>query len=231
MQSMYSSNPKEGPLRAEDRFTWRSFDVRGLLPPDWREACLRAADRAAMTMMKPSSVTSRETDPDSPLPIFSLDGFRVRELLPWAYEFYQGLFREFAALCSSEPVLPALENSHGAVLNVLRGNAMRYECHVDSNPIEGLLYITDNPPGTGGELVVANSQDARSVEDVDRDASVIYPVAGNLIFFDGRRFAHYVRPLKSASGLRVVLAMNYYTESSPESARPKDLDRHLFPGS
>jgi hypothetical protein len=57
---------------------------------------------------------------------------------------------------------------------------------------------------------------------------VIRPHAGHLIFFDGRRHPHYARPLASASDARIVAVMNLYTESCPESTRPRDLNLHLF---
>jgi hypothetical protein len=46
--------------------------------------------------------------------------------------------------------------------------------------------------------------------------------------FDGRRHPHYARPLASASDVRIVAVMNFYTESCPESTRPQDLNLHLF---
>ena len=63
---------------------------------------------------------------------------------------------------------------------------------------------------------------------MERDCSVIRPHAGHLIFFDGRRYPHYARPLTLESDLRVVAVMNFYTESYPESTRPLELNRHLF---
>ena len=30
--------------------------------------------------------------------------------------------------------------------------------------------------------------------------------------------------------MRVVAVMNFYTESFPESTRPEELNRHLYPG-
>jgi hypothetical protein len=57
---------------------------------------------------------------------------------------------------------------------------------------------------------------------------VIRPHAGHLIFFVGRRHPHYARQLASASDVRIVAVMNFYTESCPESTRPRDLDLHLF---
>ena len=214
---------------SRSRFSWRTFDVEDLLPANWRKELLDLAERqAAHRTLRPRSVTSREGDPDLALPVITVGGRVLRERFPWMAALYEGWFREFAATCSSEPVSTAIDDRYGVNLNVQRGRSMRYECHVDSNPIEGLLYVTDHPRGEGGELVVANRRDAASVEEVDRDCSVLHPVAGRLVFFDAREFAHYVRPLRDDAAVRAVVAMNFYTPSSPESARPADLNDHLF---
>jgi hypothetical protein len=211
------------------RFSWRVFDVDDLLPAGWREELLSLADSEARhRTLRPRSVTSREGDPDAYLPVITVSGKTLRERVPWLSDLYDGWFREFAATCSSEPVSTAVDDRYGVNLNVQRGSQMRYECHVDSNPIEGLLYVTDHPKGTGGELVVANHRTATSVAEVDNDCSVLHPEAGKLVFFDAREFAHYVRPLRDEGSVRAVIAMNFYTPSSPESARPEDLNDHLF---
>ena len=105
---------------------------------------------------------------------------------------------------------------------------MRFECHVDSNPLTGLLFCTDHPAGAAGELVFAHDQDAADVYAVEQDCSVIRPHEGHLIFFDGRRYPHYARSLASASAMRIVAVMNFYTKSFPESTRPAELNPHLF---
>ena len=61
---------------------------------------------------------------------------------------------------------------------------MRLECHVDSNPLTGLLFCTDHV--RGGELVVAHDTAAEGLAEIDRACSVIRPQAGQLIFFDAR---------------------------------------------
>ena len=105
---------------------------------------------------------------------------------------------------------------------------MRFECHVDSNPLTGLLFCTDHLTGAGGELVFAHDPTAADIDAVERDCSVIRPQAGHLIFFDGREHPHYARPLLSRSDVRIVAVMNFYTESFPESTRPQELNHHLF---
>ena len=106
---------------------------------------------------------------------------------------------------------------------------MRFECHVDSNPLTGLLFCTEHPAG-GGELVFAHDPAAADLEAVDRDCTVIRPHAGHVIFFDGRHHPHYSRPLADEADMRVVAVMNFYTLSCPESTRPPELNRHLFGG-
>jgi 2OG-Fe(II) oxygenase superfamily len=162
------------------------------------------------------------------IPVMTVGGRDVREQLPWLAELYEDVFLQLGQNCAAEPLATALDDRYGVVLNVQMGAEMRYECHVDSNPLEGLLYLTSHSEGAGGELVVANSVGASNVEEVEADASIVYPVAGHLIFFDARDFAHYVRPLEDQKAIRVVAAMNFYTPSSPEVARPRDLNRHLF---
>lgn len=173
-------------------------------------------------------MTSREESTDAKLPVLTVPGAVVAEQLPWLHALYHSRFRDLAQHISDEPVSPAEDVRYGINLNVQRGRGMRYEAHVDSNPIEGLLYATSHPPGSGGELVVANAGDVAGVDEIDRDATIIYPVCGHLVFFDARRHSHYVRGLVDEGAVRVVAAMNFYTPSCPESARPADLNTHLF---
>jgi 2OG-Fe(II) oxygenase superfamily len=153
---------------------------------------------------------------------------QVLEGLPWLYRMYRGLFLELAGETCAERVVPALDDRYGVVLNVQRGTTMRFECHVDSNPLTGLLFCTDHPAGSGGELVFAHDPAASGVETVEKDCSVLTPHAGHLIFFDGRQHPHYARPLVSETDVRIVAVMNFYTGSYPESTRPSELNRYLF---
>ena len=151
---------------------------------------------------------------------------QVRDHLPWLHRSYRGAFLELAREAYDEKVSAAGDDRYGVVLNVQRGTKMRFECHIDSNPLTGLLFCTDHV--NGGELVFAHDAAADCIADVERDCSVVRPSAGHLLFFDARRYPHYVRPLIHETDVRVVAVMNYYTAACPESTRPLELNRHLY---
>jgi hypothetical protein len=211
------------------RFVWRTTDVRTLLPVEGLEqittTARHAADRRVLT---PSSVTSRESVDVRAVDVLTVPGRIVAEELPWLHSMYHTAFRTLAEHAFGQRVETAREVSYGINLNVQQGDVMRYEAHVDSNPIGGLLYATTHAPGEGGELVVANRGDVRGIAAIDADASRVYPVAGHLVFFDARHHSHYVAPLSSGDAMRVVVAMNFYTAESPETERPADLSHHLY---
>jgi hypothetical protein len=144
------------------------------------------------------------------------------------YDLYRGTFRDIGQTCVDEPLSIAMDTRYAINFNVQRGTEMRYECHIDSNPLEGLLYATTHAAGTGGEFIACNRADAIGVEAILQDCKHIHPEKGKLLFFDARDHPHLVTPLTDPSGVRVAVTMNYYIPSCPESARPKDLNRHLF---
>ena len=210
------------------RFSWTTFDVTSKLPANWREDISAAIAHADIREFPPTPILSREAADVADIPRGRVHAGQVKRSLPWLYEFYQGFFLELAGRTCAERVRSAVDDRYGVVLNLQRGTTMRFECHVDSNPITGILFCTDHPAGAGGELVVANDSNATGISAIDRDCSVIRPHAGQLIFFDGSKNPHYARPLSSGSDIRVVAVMNFYTKSRPESTRPKELNRHLF---
>lgn len=209
-------------------FRWTTCDVNSLLPSDWQAQILRVVDDEFVghTLVSSHS-TSREATTHAEIAVGGVGGEVLAARLPWLRKLYVGEFLDMARAMSAETVTTMVDDRFAMVLNVQRGGE-RYECHVDTNPIEGLLYCTSHYPGEGGELVVSNRGDVRSAGEVDEDCTVIEPRAGRLVFFDGRYHSHYVRRLTDRVGIRVVAALNYYTESSPEwVVRPPDLNRHL----
>jgi hypothetical protein len=210
-------------------FLWHGYDLRSELPEGWQEEGIAVAQRsAAEKSLVPTSVTSREDSTTAAIPVLTVGGRGVAEQLPWLYTLYQTRFRDLAQQLATEPVVCAADLRYGVTLNVQRGESMRYEAHVDSNPIEGLLYFTSHPSGSGGDLHVSNIGDVAGVAEIDADVTCIYQVAGHIIFFDARHHSHYVTSLTARDDVRIVAAMNFYTPASPEGARPADLNKHLF---
>jgi hypothetical protein len=208
------------------RFHWITFDVGGSLPPGWEHEVRTAAEAADFRKFPRTPVLSREAPDVRSIPRGRVHADQVRLRLPWLYRYYRGAFLTLAREVCAEPVMAAHDDRYGLVLNVQRGRSMRFECHVDSNPLSGILFCTDHVEG--GELVVAHDATATDIRAVEQDCSVIKPHAGHLIFFDGRRHPHYARPLTVPSDTRVLAVMNFYTQSCPESTRPRELNRHLY---
>jgi hypothetical protein len=208
-------------------FRWTSRTVASLLPRDWDRELIDVATRfKTKRALVPPHSTSREHPTITSLPIHCVGGRIVQEQLPWLVDLYRTKFREIGEQCRDEPLTTAADPRYAVVLNV-QVPGERYECHVDTNPVEGLLYVTDHPEGTGGELAVSKNVDARSKEEIDADCVELYPKKGELVFFDGRFHPHYMRPLKVGE-IRVAVAMNYYTQATPESTRPPDLNEYLY---
>ena len=208
------------------RFRWTTFDLNGWLPSGWQEDILAAAATAEVRDFPRTPVISRESQDVQQIARGRVHADQVRQYLPWLYKAYKNEILELAMEMSTKPVSTAEDDRYGIVLNVQRGTNMRFECHVDSNPLTGLLFCTDH--AAGGELVVAHDTTAEGLTEIDRNCSVIRPYAGQLIFFDARQYPHYARALTDESETRIVAVMNFYTESCPEWSRPRELNRHLY---
>jgi hypothetical protein len=210
----------------QSRFRWTTFDVTDFLPPTWQQEISSVATDADFRDFPRTPLLSREAPEIPSITRGRVHANQVRERLPWLYRSYRREFLELAGQVTGEPVEAARDDRYGIVLNVQRGVSMRFECHIDSNPLTGLLFCTDHV--VGGELVVAHDATAAGVVAVESNCSVIRPLAGHLIFFDGRNHPHYARPLATAFSTRIVAVMNFYTESCPESSRPTELNQHLY---
>jgi hypothetical protein len=203
------------------------FDVINMLPPGWQQDIGQVAAEADFRDYPRTPFLSREADGVPHITRGRVRADTVEQRLPWLYKLYRSDFLELATEARAESIMAAFDDRYGVVLNVQRGSGMRFECHVDSNPVTGLLFFTEHPGG-GGELVVGHDPAAVGIEAVERDGTIIEPHAGQLIFFDGKSHPHYARALLSESDMRVVAVMNFYTESCPESTRPSGLNRHVF---
>jgi hypothetical protein len=214
-------------LRQQARFRWTTFDLNDwLLPQDWQQDVFAAAEAADIREYPRTPVLSRESPDVQQIARGRVHADHVQDRLPWLYKAYRNEILELANEVAAEHVSAAHDDRYGIVLNVQRGTKMRFECHVDSNPLTGLLFCTDH--ASGGELVVAHDTAAEGLAEVDRSCSVIRPHAGQLIFFNAREHPHYARLLTGESETRIVAVMNFYTESYPETSRPRELNKHLY---
>lgn len=208
-------------------FSWSTFDVTDKFPENWQADISAVAAEADFRKFPRTPFLSREAENVTHIERGRVHADTVQQALPWLYKLYRSDFLDLANEARGEPIEAARDDRYGVVLNVLRGKNMRFECHVDSNPVTGLLFLTDHPAG-GGELVVGHDPAAVGVEALEGDGTAIPPQAGHLIIFDGKTFPHYARALKSEAEMRVVAVMNFYTVASPESTRPQGLNAHLF---
>jgi len=209
------------------RFHWTTFDLNDwLLPPGWQQDVFATAGTADIREFPRTPVISRESPDVRQIARGRVHADQVRDHLPWLYKAYRNEILELANEITKDHVSAAQDDRYGIVLNVQRGTKMRFECHVDSNPLTGLLFCTDH--ATGGQLIVAHDTTAEGLGEIDRSCSVIRPHAGHLIFFDARQYPHYARLLTGESETRIVAVMNFYTESFPESSRPKELNQHMY---
>jgi len=216
-------------FQSDSFFKWTTFDVTMMLPEGWQSMLVDLAIKEATArQIVPPHPTSREAADITAVSVKGVSAQQIRDKASWLVSLYENEFLELAQRHANEPVTSARGDRHTVVLNVQTGSTMRYECHVDTNPIQGMLYVTSHAPGDGGELIVANNSQAHSVEEVENDCSAIYPMAGHLLFFDGRHHPHFIRNLTNEGDVRVAVAMNYYTSSSPEEKRPSDLDDYLL---
>jgi hypothetical protein len=209
-------------------FRWTTFDLTSSLSQDWQQEIAATAAGADFREFPRTPILSREARDVQGVYCGRVHAADVRRNLPWLYRLYREHLLELAQEVCAEPVVAARDDRYGIVLNVQRGTEMRFECHIDSNPLTGVLFCTDHLSGAGGELIFACDPDAADIEAIEHDRSVIRPHAGHLVLFDGRHHPHYARPLTSASDVKIVAVMNFYTESCPESTRPRDLNLHLF---
>ena len=219
-------------MTLQNNFLWHAFDIEHHLDEvrgaDWSAELIGFARSALKrTPIIPRSATSREADRDSIIQAAVVDGKRIKDGANWLYKMYRSEFLHLAAQATKQKLVCANNDLYGVNLNVQMGVDMRYECHVDSNPVQGMLYITTHNESTGGELIVGNSEKDKSVEEVLHNCVKIQPKRGLLVFFDARKHSHFVTALKAVDGIRVAAAMNFYTSDCPESRRPADLSSHL----
>lgn len=199
---------------------YHSLDLLALdvLPVNWQDQIRDVVGKHSVkTVLTGDGSTSRERKPGLRLTVDVVGGSTIRQELPWLWNLYVGHLRDFASKAFGRPLFPANLEHTAVNINRLSGRGARYEWHVDSNPVTGLLFSTTSAKGDGGSLVFKGS---------DRRFSLVRPKAGTFICFDARDIPHRVAPLRGDSE-RLSLPMNYY-ESPVDQPRPEDLDGQIY---
>lgn len=209
------------PFESQQRAPLRPYvdiDVRllDILPDEWVQDVMAAVEAQARRVVHnlPSS-TSRQGW--TGLDYRVVDGNTVRTVLPWLWVLYQHDLRQLVERAVGQRVRVAQDVRSAVNINVLDSDS-RYDWHVDSNSLTGLLFVTTSEPGAGGELLFALGG--------GREQQIL-PSCGRLLVFDGRDVLHTVRPPLSRYGPRISIPMNYYLHHDLEQ-RPDDLDRFLY---
>jgi hypothetical protein len=186
-----------------------------LLPPGWADEILTTAQSASMpAILTGGSATSLEPG-GVDIHYQLLDGVTVERVLPWLGELYRGPLASLASKAAGRPMVASQSTKSGVNVNILSGPGGRYELHYDSNPLTGLLFVTDHDEVSGGQLQFK----------LDGHDLHLNPRRGTFITFDARRLPHSVTPLTCES-LRITAPMNFYVEG--EDQRPAELDDYLY---
>lgn len=199
---------------------YQSFDLvqLGLLPENWLQQITGITEKYAQrTLLDGNSSTSREPEGGEEIEVFVVPGNVIADSLPWLYDLYTSALCKLASEVVGHQVYIAHDLISSININILRGRGSRYEWHVDSNPLTGILYVTSHPSSEdGGELLFKRGD----------DQIVVHPKAGTFIAFDAREIPHTVLPLKK-EGVRISIPMNYY-DSPERQDRPLDIDSYLY---
>jgi hypothetical protein len=190
----------------------------GLLPHNWTYQISTVIDNHCMhTILSGASAQSREATVDYEIPVLVATGDVCATQLPWLRILYEGELLRFASNAYGKLLDTAIDLRSSVNINCLRGIGSRYEAHVDTNPVTGLLFACDATPETGGALVFQRP----GFED-----AVVWPRKGLFIAFDAREIPHFVSPLLVAMD-RISVPMNYY-EAGVCQHRPPGLDDRLY---
>ena len=191
----------------------------GILPNNWNihieEVVLQFG---RFVRLDGKSSTSREPENTEGCDCYILSGDVIQKELTWLFNLYTTRLVEFATIVAGQPMKYSDDVESGIVINSLRGINARYEWHVDSNPMTGILYATTHEESEGGELVFK----------INNEFIKVTPTAGEFILFDARLIPHCVFPLTNDRH-RISVPMNFYfLEQELVNKRPDELSDYLF---
>jgi 2OG-Fe(II) oxygenase superfamily len=152
-----------------------------------------------------------------PLTYKVTDGTVIVRQLPKLAALYQSQIPAFIRDYIGLEIIPSRFERSAMTLNLLEGRGKRYETHLDSNSVTGLLYVTTLSSAEGGAL---------RLHYPDREPLDIQPRAGVFLLYDARWVPHEVLELQTDCR-RLSIPMNYFLPSDIET-RPAHLDSYIF---
>jgi hypothetical protein len=189
----------------------------GLLPSGWYEDIIELAEsKSYLVHLDGKSSTSREPSDSKGADVFVVDGESISNRLIWLDNLYKNELLNLADDSFENKFCISNSVENGVNINYLKGINARYEWHVDSNPLTGIMYVTNHNEGEGGELVFK----------VGESIQKVYPKSGTFILFDARELPHTVMPLKTDT-FRISVPMNFYLKNNVQE-RPLDLDTYIY---
>ena len=196
-----------------------SFDLTalGLLPPHWIEDTLRLADESALFVhLDGNTPTSLEPYATKGTDYEVVPGDVIRNRLGWLYDLYAGELIHLAAEATGMELVVSENVRYGVNINRLTGLGARYERHIDSNPVTGILFVTSLSADEGGELMLSLPDEELRIP----------PVSGHFLVFLAGEVPHAVAPLRRAT-VRVSIPMSYFRRGEAQFDDPS-LEEYLF---
>ncbi|GAB3967945.1 2OG-Fe(II) oxygenase [Plantactinospora veratri] len=198
------------------RFARLDLNALDVLPTNWTAELLEAVETHARPARLDASDGSSLEPPGTVIEYELLDGAQVAQTVPWLDRLYRNEFLQLASETWGGQLLASDDIRNGVNVNILRGRGSKYEWHVDTNPLTGLLFATSHDLEDGGMLTFRG----------EYDDAVCVPCAGHLLLFDAREAPHRVTPLKRR-GIRVSVPMNFFTAETLAERSPA-LDGYLY---
>ena len=97
---------------------------------------------AKTTVLDGASETSRE-ELGTKIPVRVVEGDPIAKDLPWLFNLYEREFLEFSSESFATHLYVCNDSNDAININCIEGLPARYEWHVDTNPVTGILFVDD----------------------------------------------------------------------------------------
>lgn len=171
------------------------------MPSDWVQRILQTVMiHAYQRQFDDNAPTAREKlSPGEVIKSWVVDGEQLSQTDEWLLEIYANEICALASKLTERQVEPGRERLSNVNINLMRGKGSRFEKHVDTNHLTGLLFVSTLSEHQGGALCL----------EVGDELIAIHPEVGKIVFVDARNIPHYVSPLQTEED-RIVIVMNFY---------------------